>query len=152
MVLSRSRRCGRTLGLPPIRRSSSTLIQSLQSLQSPHFCVHNLIFSSSLLKPELPCPSYPCLPVLITVSDDCPYSHHLSTKVPLRKIARLASSVQTASPIVMAHLQVVIILVRKGHGRSSLHLLLVLLEQGLVDLGSGRGQSRGSDEFLNINC
>ena len=48
--------------------------------------------------------------------------------------------------------QVVIILVRKGHSSGSLHLLLVLLEQGLVDLGSGRGQSRGSDKFLNINC
>ena len=52
----------------------------------------------------------------------------------------------------MARLQVVIILVRKGHSSGSLHLLLVLLEQGLVDLGSGRGQSRGSDKFLNIDC
>ena len=50
----------------------------------------------------------------------------------------------------MARLQIVIVLIGKGNGRGRLHLLLVLLEQGLVDLGSRRGKGRGSNEVLGM--
>ena len=47
-------------------------------------------------------------------------------------------------------LQVVVILVVEGqrHAGSIVQLLLVLGEQGLVDLGGGGSQSRGSNELL----
>lgn len=49
---------------------------------------------------------------------------------------------------VEAHLQVCIFLVWQGHVSSFLHLSLVLLEDGLVNLDLWGSQSGGSDEFL----
>lgn len=46
------------------------------------------------------------------------------------------------------YLQVGIILVGQRHLGGSGHLVLVLLEHGLVDLNLGRSQGGGSDEFL----
>lgn len=39
-------------------------------------------------------------------------------------------------------------LTRKGHVRGVVHLLLVLSQEGLVDLGSWGSQSRGGNELL----
>ena len=47
-----------------------------------------------------------------------------------------------------SRLQVIVIVVGEGHVLGLLHLLGVLGQQGLVDLGRGRGQGRSSDEFL----
>jgi hypothetical protein len=49
-----------------------------------------------------------------------------------------------------AHLQVRIIFIREGHLCCVLHLLLVLLKQGLIDSGSWGSKSRSSNEFLMI--
>ncbi len=46
-------------------------------------------------------------------------------------------------------LQVVVrLLIRQGLGSGGVHLLLVLLEESLVDLGGGRSQGGGGDELL----
>lgn len=50
---------------------------------------------------------------------------------------------------VPSRLEVVIVLVvGQRHAGSGVHLLPVLLEQSLVNLGGGGSQSGGSDEFL----
>lgn len=47
-------------------------------------------------------------------------------------------------------LQVVVgLLIGQGLLCSAVHLILVRLEKSLVDLGRGRGQSRGSNELLS---
>lgn len=48
------------------------------------------------------------------------------------------------------YLQVGVLLVGQGHLGSILHLLLVLLEDGLVDLDFRGSQSGGGDEFLRL--
>ncbi len=45
---------------------------------------------------------------------------------------------------------IIIILTRQGQGSGLVHLLGVLCQQVLVDLGRGRGKSRGGDKFLGI--
>jgi hypothetical protein len=47
-------------------------------------------------------------------------------------------------------LEIGIVLVWKWHLCGILHFLLVLLQQGLVDSGGGRGKSGSSDEFLSL--
>jgi hypothetical protein len=46
------------------------------------------------------------------------------------------------------HLQVGVVLVGQGHLGGVLHLLLVLLEHGLVDLDLGGRKGGRGDEFL----
>jgi hypothetical protein len=53
-----------------------------------------------------------------------------------------------AASAVLAYLQVGVVLVRQRHRGGVLHLLLVLLEHGLVDLDLGRRKGGGGDEFL----
>jgi hypothetical protein len=48
----------------------------------------------------------------------------------------------------MGYSQVLVIFAGEGHGCRIVHLLPVLLEEGLVDLGLGGSQSGGSSEFL----
>jgi hypothetical protein len=48
------------------------------------------------------------------------------------------------------HSEISIVLIRKWHLGGILHFLLVLLQQGLVDSGGGRGKSGSSDEFLSL--
>lgn len=53
----------------------------------------------------------------------------------------------TITPV---NLQFVVgVLARQRHGGSLVHLLPVLLEKLLVDLGSGRGKSGGGNELLH---
>ena len=48
----------------------------------------------------------------------------------------------------MCYLQVWVFLVRERHVGGVLHLLLVLLEHGLIDLDFRRSKRGSSDEFL----
>lgn len=56
--------------------------------------------------------------------------------------------VRVTSPSSASNLQVGILLVGERHVGSSLHLLLVLLQNGLVDLDLRRSEGGGSNEFL----
>jgi hypothetical protein len=49
-----------------------------------------------------------------------------------------------------AHLQVGVLFIGKWHVCSSLHLLLVLLENGLVDLNFWRSKGRCGDKFERL--
>jgi hypothetical protein len=49
-----------------------------------------------------------------------------------------------------AHLQISVLFVRKRHVGSGLHLLLVLLEDGLVDLNFWWSKGRCGDEFERL--
>ena len=55
---------------------------------------------------------------------------------------------RTLNPFWRNRLKVGIVLVGKGHVGGGFHLLLVLLENGLVDLDLRRSKGGGSDEVL----
>lgn len=50
----------------------------------------------------------------------------------------------------MDYLQVIVVLLRQGLVLGIIHLLLVLGEERLVDLGSGGSKGRGGDEILAV--
>lgn len=72
----------------------------------------------------------------------------------VRWVVRCSAGPRTATFVLSRpamRLQIIIvILAGQGHGRSLVHLLPVLLEKRLVDLGRGGSKSGSGDEFLGL--
>lgn len=67
-------------------------------------------------------------------------------------VGRRTQAVNVARFVVKGCLQVIILLLTgQWHGSGLVHLLAVLLEQLLVDLGGGGSESGSSDEFLGTD-
>lgn len=94
------------------------------------------------------CPDLVCLYVSLFLKQD---AVHVGRKEPAKIYPpRSASHMPPNQGIVVFPLQVVVIafFVRQRHAGSLLHLLLILGQKSLIDLGSGRSKSGGGDELL----